>query len=152
MNMNSTTAASADNSTVTTMFMMPFHTVLGMDMIWFSSWMPGSAATTLGACAGLFFLAMLYRFLHALRRAAEFNWVKKNKLDAQDLPYFALNVDVLRGVIEGVHSLVGYLLMLAVMLMNAWFFIAIILGITVGEIAFGRFSARGLGGTVSQCC
>jgi len=96
---------------------------------------------------------MLYRFMHAVRRAAEFNWVKSNKLDDQDLPRFSIKADVLRGVIEGFHSFVGYLLMLAVMLMNAWFFIAIILGITVGETAFGRFSARGLGGTSpSQCC
>jgi len=42
--------------------------------------------------------------------------------------------------LEGLVAFVGYALMLAVMVMNAWFFIAIILGIIVGETAFGRFA------------
>ena len=42
------------------------------------------------------------------------------------------------------------------MLMNAWFFIAIILGITVGETAFGRFKRcippSGTYAEGSECC
>ena len=31
---------SSSEANVTTMVMMPFHTALGMDMLWFSTWMP----------------------------------------------------------------------------------------------------------------
>jgi len=63
------------------------------------------------------------------------------------------------GLLEGLVSFVGYALMLAVMLMNAWFFIAIILGIIVGETSFGRFKrcarydpSSGECAEASECC
>lgn len=115
--------------------------------------MPSSVAATFGTCVGLFFLALLYRSLFAARRTAELYWAKSIKIDDQELPRFSIKVDVCRGLIEGFHSFVGYLLMLAVMTMNAWFFIAIILGIIVGETAFGRFYVRGFGGYIqTQRC
>jgi hypothetical protein len=135
------------------MAMMPFHTAIGLDMLWFAPWMPSSVAATFGTCVGLFFLALLYRSLFAARRTAELYWAKSIKIDDQELPRFSIKVDVCRGLIEGFHSFVGYLLMLAVMTMNAWFFIAIILGIIVGETAFGRFYVRGFGGYIqTQRC
>ena len=38
-----------------------------------------------------------------------------------------------------VWSAITYLLMLAVMQFNVWFFIAIIIGLGVGELGFGRY-------------
>jgi len=151
--MNMTSMGSTQNPSVTSMVMMPFHTTVGLDMLWFAPWMPSSAAATFGTCVGLFFLAMLYRSLSAARRTAELHWAKSSKLDDQELPRFSIKVDIWRSLIEGFNSFVGYFLMLAVMTMNAWFFIAIILGIIIGEIAFGRFSVRGLAlNDPSKCC
>jgi copper transporter 1 len=48
-----------------------------------------------------------------------------------------------------VQSFVNYLLMLAVMTVNAFFFIAILLGLVVGELAFGRFVVA-IGGGVGH--
>lgn len=38
-----------------------------------------------------------------------------------------------------VWSAISYLLMLAVMQFNVWFFIAILIGLGVGELGFGRY-------------
>ncbi|GAA6021722.1 hypothetical protein JCM10207_008555 [Rhodosporidiobolus poonsookiae] len=58
---------------------------------------------------------------------------------------FRLSVDLPRALLFGLHSFLGYLLMLAVMTFNAWFFIAILLGLMAGELAFGRYIAAGSG-------
>jgi len=142
-----------NTSSMAVMDMMPFHTAVGLDMLWFAPWMPSSAASTFGACVGLFFLGGFYRFLFAYRAIVDLEWLKKNggidlecapDSNIKALPSFSPKFDGFRGLFEGFHSFIGYFLMLAVMLMNAWFFIAIILGVTVGEIAFGRFSRRSL--------
>jgi len=49
--------------------------------------------------------------------------------------------DIPRGVLQAFQSAISYFLMLAVMTMNCWYFIVIILGIGVGEMAWGRFGA-----------
>jgi hypothetical protein len=76
---------------------------------------------------------LLYRSLFAARRTAELYWAKsvsdlkycvlccylttkQIKIDDQELPRFSIKVDFCRGLIEGFHSFVGYLLMLAVSL------------------------------------
>ncbi|KDQ19798.1 hypothetical protein BOTBODRAFT_169849 [Botryobasidium botryosum FD-172 SS1] len=59
------------------------------------------------------------------------------------LPPFIPSHDIPRGVLQAVHSLIGYALMLAVMMFNAGWFISIVIGLGVGEILFGRYSSLG---------
>jgi len=170
--MNMTTMAAP--VTVPTMIMMPFHTEVGNDMIWLSIWMPTTVASTFGACVGLFFLAIFYRFtlaflsVNALRVTPNEPWANEpwakdlNKLGKQltggqaiGYPAFAWKTDLPMGFLEGLSAFVGYLLMLAVMVMNTWFFWSIILGVIVGETSFGRFrrcvrSTKVLAG--ADCC
>ena len=84
-----------------------------------------TAASTFGACVGLFFLAMFYRFLFAFRTSMELKWaasdnnkfgdINKNCCDTpRTTPQFSIRTDLPRGLIEGLQSLVGYFLMLAV--------------------------------------
>jgi copper transporter 1 len=55
-------------------------------------------------------------------------------------PPFIPAIDVARALLFAFQAFVGYLLMLAVMTYDAWFFIAVILGLAVGEGAFGRWA------------
>jgi len=155
MDMNVTSSTS--NSTVSSaaVLMMPFHTGIGMDVLWFQPWIPTEVSSTFGACVGLFFLAAFYRFLNAVKVTTDLKWhtewaekmasLSDNCCEpSPGVLRFSLKPDLLRGLLEGLFSFIGYFLMLAVMVMNAWFFIAIILGITVGETLFGRFAARGI--------
>jgi Ctr copper transporter family protein len=137
---------------VPTMVMMPFHTEVGLDMLWFAPWMPrystsfffllgvvlcpltytfmiSTPAATFGACVGLFFLAIFYRFmiacvgLKSIRNTANESWAtsqnlpKLNKLAPTTYmryPAFSWKTDLSIGLLEGLASFVGYALMLAV--------------------------------------
>ncbi|GAA5938780.1 copper transporter family protein [Sporobolomyces koalae] len=54
-------------------------------------------------------------------------------------PPFTLAIDFPRAILFGLQSFVAYLLMLAVMSYSAAFFVAILVGLVVGELCFGRF-------------
>lgn len=156
---------------------------LGASNLWFSSWTPTTAGSTFGACLGLFFLAILSRFLSAVKTCAEIAWAQSlrnrnrtplstpptppsddNKAVPSDSPQlssilpslpspsssstrsplpftppFYLSIDLPRSILFGLQSFVAYLLMLAIMSYSVWFFISILLGLMVGELAFGRF-------------
>lgn len=58
------------------------------------------------------------------------------------IPPFIAKIDVPRGLIHACQSLLGYILMLAVMTFNAAFIISIILGLGIGEVIFGRMGNR----------
>ncbi|KAI8082712.1 Ctr copper transporter family-domain-containing protein [Halteromyces radiatus] len=60
------------------------------------------------------------------------------------VPPFSWITDPIRSFLTTFSSFVSYLLMLVVMTGNGGFFIVVIVGIFVGEIAFGRF--RSIGG------
>jgi len=161
MEMMNMTRASGANVTAAVMNMMPFHTMVGMDTLWFSSWMPADVGATFGACIGLFLLSIFYRFTVTIcstidTRSAATTFVTKGA-NQLGYPAFDFKRDVPRGFLEGLSAFLGYLLMLAVMVMNAWFFIAIILGIIVGETSFRRFawcvSQRGAKAMADgECC
>lgn len=163
--------------------------------MWFSGWTPTTAGETFGACLGLFFLAVLSRFLSAVKACAEVAWLhsyqqqnrarrrngpialpdtvasvdtpatqpmlqKETSRDSSAPSYpssatptrqspfsppFSLAIDLPRSLLFGLQAFIAYLLMLAVMTYNAWFFIAILLGLVAGEMAFGRYIALLLG-------
>ncbi|GAA5897314.1 copper transporter family protein [Sporobolomyces salmoneus] len=192
------------NSTSVMMMSTYFTTSLGASNLWFSSWTPTSPGSTFGACLGLFFLAILSRFLAAVKSCAEVAWARSlrqqyllssrpspssapvdssneaktssssppspdlvstlpvlpptttssgsptsSSPSSQHLPPFTppfyLSIDLPRSILFALQSFIAYLLMLAVMSYSAWFFIAIMVGLTVGELAFGRFVALLLG-------
>lgn len=139
-----------------------------MSNLWFDTWTPTSAGATFGACLGLFFLAAFSRLLAVVSSAAESAWAQRaalvrsaatlsrsssiDTLDGKDqaarpavdagahrAPPFLLAVDFPRGVLFMFQGFVSYLLMLAVMSYSASFFIAILVGLGAGEMAFGRF-------------
>ncbi|ORZ22249.1 Ctr copper transporter [Absidia repens] len=66
------------------------------------------------------------------------------EMDLPLVPPFSWITDPVRSFLTTLSSFISYLLMLVVMTGNGGFFIVIIVGIFVGEVAFGRF--RSIGG------
>lgn len=64
-----------DNSTTAAMMHTAFTASIGSANLWFESWTPSSPAATFGACLGLFALAVLSRFLSAVKVCAEAAWI-----------------------------------------------------------------------------
>ncbi|KAI8887793.1 hypothetical protein K501DRAFT_174516 [Backusella circina FSU 941] len=60
------------------------------------------------------------------------------------IPAFSWRTDTIRSFLTTLTSFVSYLLMMVVMTGNGGFFLVIVIGVFVGEMAFGRF--RSLGG------
>lgn len=106
----------------------------------------------------MFLLAILARALTAIRSSAERAFAQSLALRAArpiagkdgadslpprylQAPPFILAIDLPRSLLLLVQSAVGYLLMLSVMTFNVYFFISVLGGLTVGELAFGRYSA-----------
>jgi len=56
-------------------------------------------------------------------------------------PPFLLAIDLPRALLFGLQAFVAYLVMLAVMTYNVYFFVAILLGLMAGELAVGRYIA-----------
>lgn len=54
--------------------MLPYlHFTLG-DTLWFQGWVPQSAGAMVGACIGLFLLAVIARWISACRSLMEAHW------------------------------------------------------------------------------
>ncbi|KZT58481.1 hypothetical protein CALCODRAFT_241034 [Calocera cornea HHB12733] len=68
MDMSSGTSPSVISS-----MSLGFH-ITPFDQLWFAGWTPQSSGAMVGACAGLFMLALLERGLSALRTLAEGWW------------------------------------------------------------------------------
>lgn len=59
------------------------------------------------------------------------------------IPPFILSHDIPRGALFAFQALLYYVLMLAVMTFQAGYLISIVAGLTIGEVLFGRFGAKG---------
>ncbi|WVQ81102.1 hypothetical protein IAT38_003224 [Cryptococcus sp. DSM 104549] len=58
---------------------------------------------------------------------------------------FRWAVDLPRGLLQSLQTLIHYLLMLVVMTFNIWWIIAVVVGSGVGEMLFGRFGSSHAG-------
>ncbi|KAJ7076742.1 CTR copper uptake transporter [Mycena belliarum] len=136
--------------------MTTLHLSLG-DTLWFAGWVPQSKGALAGACLGLFLLALVDRWVAAVRRMCEGQWAraarvlaKERERDAKgvekarrglEAPPFIFAHDAMRGVMHALQALLGFAFMLAVMTFQAGFIIAIAGGLGVGEALFGRYAA-----------
>ncbi|KAL6798834.1 Ctr copper transporter family protein [Trichoderma sp. SZMC 28013] len=64
---------------------------------------------------------------------------------------WSLKKDGIRAIMEFTRTLIGYLLMLAVMTFNIGIFLAILIGILVGELIFGRYTQGSEGWQEGAC-
>ncbi|KAJ6621018.1 Ctr copper transporter family-domain-containing protein [Mycena sp. CBHHK59/15] len=132
------------------------------DTLWFTGWVPQSAGAQFGACVGLFLLALVERWISAVRGMMEAHWreagerVRRARAGADDkgktkkgmervlrvhAPPFIPAHDVMRGAMHALQAALGFLFMLAVMTFQAAFLITISLGLGVGELLFGRYGS-----------
>jgi hypothetical protein len=102
--------------------------------------MPTTGPATFFTCFGLFFLAAFSRFLEAFRLAC----IPPTSVDLRRRQNAPVAPECICAALYTLWSAITYLLMLAVMQFNVWFFIAILIGLGVGELGFGRY-CRSLG-------
>ncbi|KAJ3576050.1 hypothetical protein NP233_g685 [Leucocoprinus birnbaumii] len=143
--------------------MLPYLHFRGADVLWFQGWVPQSKGALAGTCIGIFLLAVLDRWLSAMRVVAELYWNKRaqiafsDKLNAQrkgsptpslsgiislrTIPPFIPSNDIARGLLQAAQSFLSFAFMLAAMTFNAGIIIAIVVGLGVGETLFGRYAA-----------
>ncbi|KAI6145642.1 CTR copper uptake transporter [Pisolithus tinctorius] len=140
--------------------MLPYlHFTLG-DTLWFLGWVPQSSGAMLGACIGLFLLALLERWLAACKSIMELHWNKSasrmlvDKQNASPVPHrnsadrvfrrlappFVAAYDLPRGVIYAAQALLNYLFMLTVMTFQLGYIFSLVIGLGVGEMLFGRYA------------
>ncbi|KAH9913205.1 CTR copper uptake transporter [Fomitopsis serialis] len=50
------------------------------DILWFQGWVPGSAGAMVGACIGLFLLAMVERWIAAARAVMQAHWAQRARV------------------------------------------------------------------------
>ncbi|KAI5892190.1 uncharacterized protein SCHCODRAFT_02504038 [Schizophyllum commune H4-8] len=143
------------------------HFTMG-DVVLFDNVTPSSAGAVLGACLIFFLIAIGECYLRALRRRMDRTFSARSAMlsscrlqtlyavsgDDSKLPVesevaetpstpenkhrFVVSQDLSRGVIAGAQTTIHYLLMLVAMSFNASYIVSIILGVVVGETAFGR--------------
>lgn len=148
-----------------------FHWGTSGDGLWINTWIPKSEGAYIGACFGIFFMAILSRSLPALEtylvtwRILRDRKVYDNQLDTitettkNDIekkpalypsplhlpivPAFSWTNDTIRSLLSTFSAFISYLLMMVVMTGNGGFFFVIIGGVFIGEIAFGRYKFLG---------
>ena len=57
--------------------MVPYLHFTSGDVLWFQGWVPKSPGAMFGACLGLFLLAIVERWIAAMRSLAEAYWRKR---------------------------------------------------------------------------
>lgn len=151
--------------------MMMYLHFTGGDYLFFKGLTPSSGGALAGASLILVLLAVAERALFAGRSLLEARWRQSSldgphaKIDpespstttsllfgASRLPPFTLSRDFIRGVLYGLQAFNSYALMLAVMTFQAAYIIAVVLGLGLGEMAFGRIASVNAVAVSSQCC
>ncbi|KAJ7073225.1 CTR copper uptake transporter [Mycena belliarum] len=138
---------------------MHFTPIAGADTLWFAGWAPRSAGGLLGACLGLFALAVFERWVAARRAVLSAAWARQARQALNggrggggregrrlEAPGFDVRVDLVRGALHAGQAVLGFAFMLAVMMFQAGYLLAVVLGLGVGEMLFGRYAAAGAGG------
>ncbi|TFY72628.1 hypothetical protein EVG20_g382 [Dentipellis fragilis] len=164
------------------MMKMYFHFTPG-DVLLFDTIAPSSAGAVFGACLIFFLISIFYRWLRAFGRGVEYSFAARanrlalNRVDSEHSsdrasvtkgltpaeaapntlqisnPKFIFSSEIARGVLAGLEETLHYLLMLVVMTFNVSYIISIILGVVVGEIAFGRLNRNYVLATgQGSCC
>ncbi|KAF8836541.1 CTR copper uptake transporter [Paxillus ammoniavirescens] len=139
--------------------MLPYLHFTPGDTLWFIGWVPSSTGAMVGACIGLFLLALVERWVAACRALMEFHWSTRASILTADrsntspapalpcagsrqlIPPFIPSHDITKGVMFAGHALITYLFMLTVMTFQLGFICSLIIGLGVGETLFGRFSS-----------
>ncbi|KDR79547.1 hypothetical protein GALMADRAFT_63506 [Galerina marginata CBS 339.88] len=144
--------------------MVPYLHFAPGDTLWFLGWAPLTKGAMAGTCIGLFLLALVDRWLAAIRATAENHWraraqiVYTNKRNStasssskgsgvaskaaflRRLPPFIPAQDISRGILHAGQVALGFAFMLVIMTFQGAFIISIVLGLGIGEMMFGRFS------------
>ncbi|KAF9219854.1 CTR copper uptake transporter [Gyrodon lividus] len=138
--------------------MVPYLHFTPGDTLWFLGWVPKSTGAMVGACIGIFLLALVERWVATCRALMELHWStrastlfsdKSNGSPVPALPGagklrrlapFIPSHDITRGVMFAGHTLLTYLFMLTVMTFQLGFILSLVVGLGVGETLFGRFS------------
>ncbi|KAF7375459.1 hypothetical protein MSAN_00433800 [Mycena sanguinolenta] len=164
---NMTDASNSSSTSMDASMMMKayLHFTPG-DTLLFDSIVPMSGGAIFGACVVIFLISVSDRYLRAVCRRLERKFVQRTnrllttyhfapdsnggsvasdtKLPGSEaeapaaIDRFILSQELSRGVLAGLQTTIHYLLMLVVMTFNASFIISVILGVVVGEVAFGR--------------
>ncbi|KIK93308.1 hypothetical protein PAXRUDRAFT_145356 [Paxillus rubicundulus Ve08.2h10] len=138
--------------------MLPYLHFTPGDTLWFLGWVPNTTGAMVGACIGLFLLALVERWVAACRALMEVHWRtsiliadRSNNSPVPVFPYagkskrltppFIPSHDITRGVMFAGHALITYLFMLAIMTFQLGFILSLVVGLGAGEVLFGRFSS-----------
>ncbi|THU91628.1 hypothetical protein K435DRAFT_779284 [Dendrothele bispora CBS 962.96] len=137
-----------------------FHFTTG-DVLFFKEWVTSSPGLVAGACIGLIVLGITERCVGVCKTSMDVWWNSRaQELQAKKLeqtysetplkaskmalmraaPPFVPSHDIMRGVFHVVQAGLGFLIMLAVMTFNVGFILSLLLGIGIGEVAFGRYA------------
>ncbi|KAJ6577923.1 Ctr copper transporter [Mycena capillaripes] len=163
---NTTSMDSGSSDSMSMMMMKTFLHFTPGDTLIFDTIVPTSAGAIFGACLILLLISVGDRYLRAVCRGVEHGFVQRSKrlttvyhfsasadhngdsasdpkIPASEVSTaaptrFILSHELSRGALAGLQSTVHYFLMLVVMTFNASFIISVILGVVVGEVAFGR--------------
>ncbi|KAG7451721.1 copper transporter, partial [Guyanagaster necrorhizus] len=159
-------SSQGDTSLASGMMVAYLHFTPG-DILWFQGWVPKSVGAMVGACIGLFLLALIDRWVAAMRRVMDGHWAKRaemayakkhgdsssevealkpstlKSLAIRAAPPFILWNDVARGVLHTLQSALSFTFMLAAMTFQVGFILSIVIGMGVGETLFGRFGILG---------
>ncbi|KAI5846065.1 Ctr copper transporter family-domain-containing protein [Tricharina praecox] len=164
----STTSSSSSDSMSDSMSMTMSMTFITSTTtpLFSTSWTPRTLGQYVGACIFLIVLAFVFRFVLAWKAVLEHRWARR-EVDRKpvvvlgdgdaggsedELPKEAgegeggwagrpwrFGTELPRAAMAVLSTGLGYLLMLAVMTMNVGYFMSVLAGVFVGELAWGRF-------------
>ncbi|KAJ7470929.1 Ctr copper transporter [Mycena latifolia] len=168
MNMTDTSNSTSSDSSM--MMMKTYLHFTPGDILVFDTIVPTSAGAIFGTCLILFLISVGDRYLRAFCRRLERRYAQRTERLTAALYFpetngdfaaphskssvsggettpaavasqrFILSHELSRGFMAGLQTTIHYFLMLVVMTFNASFIISVILGVVVGEVAFGRLN------------